>query len=91
MIECTRCNNLHAETLFSGTDGICVYCKADRTEALPVPTAAPEEIVEESSVEDKARKELALRILTRKRLLPFVERFNGDYQAGWVHKDICRR
>ena len=91
MIECKRCNNLHAETLFSGTDGICVYCKADRTEALPAPTAAPEEIVEESSVEDKARKELALRILTRKRLLPFVERFNGDYQAGWVHKDICRR
>jgi predicted phage terminase large subunit-like protein len=89
--QCAVCNNLHAESLFSGTDGICVYCKADRTESLPAPAAPPEEITEESTVEEKARRELALRILTRKRLLPFVERFNGDYQAGWVHKDICRR
>ena len=38
-----------------------------------------------------AREELALRILTRKRLLPFVERFNPEYLAGWVHKDVCKR
>ena len=90
--QCAVCTNFHVETLFSGTDGVCVYCKADRTESLPAPGAieAPE-IQEELSVEDKARQELALRILTRKRLLPFVERFNADYQAGWVHKDICRR
>ena len=90
--QCNVCTNFHVETLFSGTDGVCVYCKADRTESLPAPAPIQaEEKTEELSVEDKARKELALRILTRKRLLPFVERFNADYQAGWVHKDICRR
>ena len=91
--KCKRCKNLHPETLFSeGVEGLCCYCKADDVEALPPP--APVEGgtgEEELSVEDKARKELALRILTRKRLLPFVERFNPDYAAGWVHKDICRR
>lgn len=71
----------------------CVYCTAKRQDALPIPkekeSATPLE--EETTLEQKARAELALRILTRKRLLPFVERFNPDYNAGWVHKDICRR
>jgi len=35
--------------------------------------------------------ELASRILARRSLLPFVERLNPRYTAGWVHKDICRR
>lgn len=35
--------------------------------------------------------ELASRILARRSLLPFVERINPRYKAGWVHKDICRR
>jgi predicted phage terminase large subunit-like protein len=57
----------------------------------PEVEAALEEKEEEQSLEHKAKAELALRILTRKRLLPFVERFNPDYHAGWVHKDICQR
>ena len=91
--KCKRCKNLHPETLFSeGVEGLCCYCKADDVEALPPPAPVEGDTCEEElSVEDKARKELALRILTRKRLLPFVERFNPDYAAGWVHKDICRR
>jgi predicted phage terminase large subunit-like protein len=91
--KCKRCKNLHPETLFSeGVEGLCCYCKADDVEALPAPAPVEGDTGEEElSVEDKARKELALRILTRKRLLPFVERFNPDYSAGWVHKDICRR
>lgn len=91
--KCKRCKNLHPETLFSeGVEGLCCYCKADDVEALPPPAPVEGDTGEEElSVEDKARKELALRILTRKRLLPFVERFNPDYAAGWVHKDICRR
>jgi len=68
-----------------------VYCKADIAEQGPLPTARDPETSEQETVEDKARAELALRFLTRKRLLPFVERFNHDYQAGWVHKDICKR
>ena len=39
----------------------------------------------------KAEIELASRILSRKRLLPFVQRLNDRYLAGWVHEDICRR
>mgnify|MGYP003134675610 CR=1 FL=1 len=92
--ECSRCKKLLAETLFSAAvEGICVYCKADDMDALPPPspTAAEEEASEEATLEEKARQELALRFLTRKRLLPFVERFNIDYDAGWVHKDVCRR
>ena len=92
--QCKRCKNVHPETLYSDEiDGLCVYCKADDVDALPSPaTTEPSETdSEELSVEEKAKAELALRFLTRKRLLPFVERFNPDYSAGWVHKDICRR
>ena len=39
----------------------------------------------------KAEIELASRILSRKRLLPFVQRLNDRYKAGWVHEDVCRR
>ena len=90
-IECARCKNMHPETLYSGIDRLCVYCKADIAEQGPLPTAAESETPEQKTVEEKARAELALRFLTRKRLLPFVERFNHDYQAGWVHKDICKK
>lgn len=85
---------MHPETLYSDEiDGLCVYCKADDADALPAPasTEQNEPDTEELPVEEKAKAELALRFLTRKRLLPFVERFNPDYNAGWVHKDICRR
>ena len=35
--------------------------------------------------------EMASRLLSRRRLLPFVQRINPLYEAGWVHMDICRR
>ena len=35
--------------------------------------------------------ELASRILSRRRLLPFTQRINPRYIPGWVHEDICRR
>ena len=43
------------------------------------------------SAPTEAKIELASRMLSRRRLLPFVQRVNTRYQAGWVHKDICRR
>ena len=92
--ECGVCRTLQPETLYASTEQrICVYCVAKKQEALPAAKEKEEEQQpkEEMSLEDKAKAELALRILTRKRLLPFVERFNPDYSAGWVHKDICRR
>lgn len=36
-------------------------------------------------------KELAARTLARRRLIYYVQRFNPNYLAGWVHKDIARR
>ena len=38
-----------------------------------------------------AQAELAARVLAKRRLLPFVQRINPRYLAGWVHQDICRR
>lgn len=38
-----------------------------------------------------AQQEMASRILSRRRLLPFIQRMNPKYMAGWVHEDICRR
>jgi len=90
--ECSRCKTLQPVTLFSGTDRICAYCVADMQDALPDPNEVKvEEPVEKDSPALAAKKELARRILVRKRLLPFIERNNPDYLAGWVHKDICQR
>lgn len=38
-----------------------------------------------------AEKEMASRILSRRRFLPFVQRINPRYTAGWVHEDIAER
>jgi len=38
-----------------------------------------------------AKRELAQRQLARKHLIASVLRFNPEYMAGWVHKDICTR
>lgn len=65
--------------------------KAKRQKALkdlvPVVENAPGEVVET----DAATKELASRMLARRRLIEFVKRFHPRYKAGWVHHDICRR
>lgn len=45
----------------------------------------------ERTARELARKELARRALASKHLLPFVKYHMPTYQAGWVHKDICRR
>lgn len=38
-----------------------------------------------------AQKELAARVLAKRRLIAFTQRINPRYQAGWVHHDIARR
>ena len=91
--ECKRCKGLYPETLIL-VDDICVYCRADEVEKVPEPQLKSEPDRKKQadlSAQVKAEQELAKRILSRKRLLPFVERFNPDYLAGWVHKDICQR
>lgn len=39
----------------------------------------------------KLKLEALQREAARRRLLPFIQRFNPQYKAGWVHADICRR
>ena len=92
-IECEKCKGLFPETLIL-KEGICVHCRADDVERIAEPQVQTQETQENKkklSAQKKAEQELAKRILCRKRLLPFVERTNPDYHAGWVHKDICQR
>lgn len=91
-VECIRCKALHPETLYPSDDSVCVYCKADEAERIEKPTVKVSKKEEQRLTQEAAaHRELALRALARKHMLPFVERFDSNYQAGWVHKDICQR
>lgn len=46
---------------------------------------------EELDAVEAARQELARRELAKNHLLPFIMRFNENYEPGWVHKDICEK
>lgn len=61
--------------------------RAVRRRALQkiIPPEAPQVEV------DAVTKEMATRVLQRRRLLEFTKGFHPKYQAGWVHADICRR
>jgi predicted phage terminase large subunit-like protein len=43
----------------------------------------------ELSRKEAAQREIYKRELCRRHLLPFVQRYEPDYLAGWVHKRIC--
>ena len=86
-IECYKCKKLLADNLVL-PKGLCVYCAADEADQLPEPKKQ-QKTVDKSKI--RAEQELVMRILSRKRMIPFVEKFNPDYQAGWVHKDVCKR
>jgi predicted phage terminase large subunit-like protein len=61
--------------------------------AKPSPTESTESSLTKTAVSSDIdpQAELASRILSRRRLLPFTQRINPRYLAGWVHEDICRR
>jgi len=66
--------------------------KADTAD--PIKTRVELEAVadmEDSKEALVVRRELAQRQLSRRHLIGSVIRFNPDYLAGWVHKDICSR
>lgn len=50
----------------------------------PVPLSAAEK-------KEAARRELAERVLAKRKFMPFVKRMNPRYKAGWVHADIAER
>ena len=37
------------------------------------------------------QRELAARVLAKRRLIPFIKRITPKYDVGWVHADIARR
>lgn len=47
--------------------------------------------IEMEAADSPAMQELASRELAKRHLLPYVQMFNPDYLAGWVHKDISNR
>lgn len=80
--------------------------RAQRREAIRTETAEEKRIREAQEAEVRAKvsarnvearrknvidQELARRELCRRRLIASTVRFNPDYLAGWVHKDICMR
>ncbi|NJO08145.1 MAG: hypothetical protein HC876_23030, partial [Chloroflexaceae bacterium] len=55
-------------------------------EAFRMPYSRPT-----AQIDPNIERELASRVLCRRKLLPFIQRFRPKYKAGWVHEDICRR
>lgn len=41
--------------------------------------------------DDHVSREILSRVLARRKLLHFIRKFKPDYEAGWVHEDICNR
>lgn len=54
-----------------------------------IPYVAP--TFDNVAAERDPQQELAMRVLCRRRLMPFIKRFRPKYSAGWAHEDICRR
>lgn len=46
--------------------------------------------IDEMTEQEKARREIANRELSKRHLLAFVKRYEPKYQAGWFHKLLCQ-
>ena len=44
-----------------------------------------------AQVRAAAQRELAARVLAKRRLIAFTQRINPLYHAGWIHHDVARR
>ena len=65
--------------------------KKRKDKALVAKVADLQAPPEEQIVVDPVAKELASRILARRRLIEFIKQFYPKYKDGWVHHDICTR
>lgn len=92
---CAVCDLWQPSNCYSPpNEHVCDTCKSE-TDELPEP---PQHFYDyQAAAARKAallanmESEMAARMLARRRLLPFVQRFRPKYRAGWVHKDLCRR
>jgi predicted phage terminase large subunit-like protein len=91
---CSQCEQAFPPVLL--IDGVCNPCRfaeeqARIEEAKQLAVQKPRPAKKEFTPSQEAARELARRELCRRHFLPFVQRFNPDYLAGWVHVDICER
>lgn len=81
----TKPEPAHDPSRFAGTreEQVARALAQDPTLSAPLaPIQRPKQL---------AQVEMASRILSRRRFLPFVKRMNERYDDGWVHRDICAR
>lgn len=64
---------------------------ASSTPQTPVTSTAATTTSSSSPQTATLQRELAARVLAKRRLIPFTQRINPRYHAGWVHQDIARR
>lgn len=99
---CAGCGQTRLPTqYYSGLHKQCRRCiqrgykgvAAGSTKAaqMDVDSDAKSGFVSDPAPVEAFQKELASRVLARRRLIHFIERNHANYKAGWVHKDICRR
>ena len=72
----------------ASSKGVKDYHRKKRVAKLLEAETAP---AEDLPVVDPVQKELASRVLGRRRLIEFTKQFHTRYMAGWVHHDICAR
>lgn len=77
--------------------GKCVQCgrPVPKSAAAPVckkcDVRLQPPVSEQEAIHELARQEIAMRELSRRRFLPFVQRLNPEYLAGWFHQDLAAR
>lgn len=65
-----------------------VHRATDAKQRAPASAAYREQKAQAAA--SAAEREMALRVLARRRFMPFVMRFKPDYMAGWVHREIAQ-
>jgi len=76
---------------FSPTAVAAAQNAATTSSPASSPSTKPSPAAPVSSPLQAAQRELAARTLAKRRLIPFTQRINPRYAAGWVHRDIARR
>jgi predicted phage terminase large subunit-like protein len=98
--NCEACGLLKKATQFySALHKSCRTCQVRAREGVSIGSAKAiardldhhTPLAERRTKIQAPEKELAARILARRRLIQFIKRFQPGYMDGWVHHDICRR
>lgn len=87
------CSSEEGEALLAATQAAKKKARREKGDAkrraTRVKNAPQRAIARELTQQQAAQQELAKRELARRHLLAFVQRYEPNYLAGWVHKIIC--